>query len=125
VYDYPAQMTSLSRLCEHDSRYAERFELYIGGLELANAFGELTDAKEQENRLENDKKLRGELGKATWPVDPDFISALASLQPASAKAPARQGGIALGVDRMVLLFTGAKDLNEVMFQSVKDQIENK
>ncbi|TSC84372.1 MAG: Uncharacterized protein G01um101413_667 [Parcubacteria group bacterium Gr01-1014_13] len=117
VYDYPAQMTSLSRLCENDPRYAERFELYIGGLELANAFGELTDAKEQKDRLENDKKLRGELGKPTWPVDPDFIGALES-----GMAPA--GGIALGVDRMVLLFTGAKDLNEVIFNSVSDQLSN-
>ena len=115
VYDYPAQMTSLSRLCEYDDRYAERFELYIGGLELANAFGELTDAKEQKNRLENDKKLRAELDKATWPVDPDFINALQS-----GIAPA--GGIALGVDRMVLLFTGAKDINEVIFNSVADQL---
>ena len=117
VYDYPARMTSLSRLCEHDSRYAERFELYIGGLELANAYGELTDAEEQKNRLENDKELRAKLGKAIWPVDPDFISALRS-------GIASAGGIALGVDRMVLLFTGAKDLNEVIFQSVSDQLSN-
>ncbi len=116
VYDYPVQMTSLSRLCAHDNRYAERFELYVGGLELANAFGELTDAKEQKDRLENDKKLRGELGKPTWPVDPDFIEALQS-----GIAPA--GGIALGVDRMVLLFTGAKDINEAIFGSISDQID--
>ncbi len=117
VYDFPAQMTSLSRLCEQDNRYAERFELYVGGLELANAFGELTDAKEQKDRLEKDKNLRSELGKTTWPVDPDFIQALQS-----GIAPA--GGIALGVDRMVLLFTGAKDLNEVIFGSVSDQLSN-
>ena len=122
IYDYPVQMTSLSRLCEYDHRYAERFELYIGGLELANAYGELTDAEEQKKRLEKDRELRARLGKETWPVDSDFIEALASLRPASAEAMARQGGIALGVDRMVLLFTGAKDLNEVIFQSVKDQI---
>jgi lysyl-tRNA synthetase class 2 len=117
VYDYPAQMTSLSRLCENDPRYAERFELYIGGLELANAFGELTDANEQKKRLENDKELRSKLGKATWPVDADFIAALQSgISPA--------GGIALGVDRMVLLFTGARDLNEVIFGSINDQLSN-
>ena len=116
VYDYPARMSSLSRLCGYDNRYAERFELYIGGLELANAYGELTDAKEQKKRLESDKKLRQELGKTIWPVDPDFISALESGLP-----PA--GGIALGVDRMVLLFTGAKDLNEAVFGSIKDQLE--
>ena len=116
VYDYPAIMTSLSRLCE-DNRYAERFELYIGGLEIANAFGELTDADEQFKRLDEDRQKREKLGKETWPVDPEFISALKSgLGDGSA------GGIALGVDRMVLLFTGAKDLNEVIFQSVADQL---
>jgi lysyl-tRNA synthetase class 2 len=115
VYDYPAQMASLSRLCAKDKRYAERFELYAGGLELANAFGELTDADEQNSRLEADKALRGKSGKDVYAVDPEFISALRSGMPAAS-------GIALGVDRMVLLFTGAKDLNEVIFQSVKDQI---
>ena len=119
VYDYPACMASLSRLCERDNRYAERFELYVGGLELANAFGELTDANEQKKRLEKDRELRAKLGKATWPVDEDFINALAGL-PATALV---QAGVALGVDRMVLLFTGAKDLNEVIFGAVADQIE--
>ncbi len=117
VYDYPACMTSLSRLCEHDNRYAERFELYIGGLELANAFGELTDAKVQEKQLQKDMELRKKLGKETWPVDKDFIAALQSGIPTA-------GGIALGVDRMVVLFTEAKDINEVIFGAVKDQIEN-
>lgn len=115
VHDFPAQMTSLSRLCEDDSRYAERFELYVGGLELANAFGELTDAHVQKQKLEEDLVKRKALGKETWPVDPDFIGALES-------GIASAGGIAMGVDRMVLLFTGAKDLNEVIFQSVKDQL---
>ncbi len=119
VYDYPAAMCSLSRPCARDPRYAERFELYAGGLELANAFGELTNADEQKERLEKDKELRQKLGKETWPVDPDFISALASLH---GVAKGEASGIALGVDRMVLLFTGARDLNEVMFQSVKDQV---
>lgn len=120
VYDFPAQMTSLSRLCAHDSRYAERFELYIGGLEIANAFGELTDAAEQKKKLEEDRAKRKQLGKEIWPVDPDFINALAALP---AGALAEVGGIALGVDRMVVLFTGAKDINEVIFGSIKDQID--
>jgi len=115
VYDYPAVMSSLSRRCTVDPRYAERFELYIGGLELANAFGELVDAKEQKIRLEEDKENRNSLKKEIWPVDPDFISALQSGIPEA-------GGIALGVDRMVLLFTKARDINEVIFQSIKDQI---
>ena len=118
IYDYPAGMASLSRLCAHDNRYAERCELYIGGLELSNAFGELTDAGEQKRRLEKDKESRQELKKEIWPVDPDFIAALAGL-PAEALA---QAGVALGVDRMVLLFTSAKDLNETIFEAVADQL---
>ena len=114
VYDYPAQMCSLSQLCD-DERYAQRAELYIGGLELANGFGELVDPVVQKNNLEQDKQLRTELGRETWDVDNDFIKALeAGIKSA--------GGIALGVDRMVVLFTGARDINEVIFQSVSDQI---
>ncbi|MBI5729364.1 MAG: EF-P lysine aminoacylase GenX [Candidatus Magasanikbacteria bacterium] len=115
VYDYPKRLSSLSRACAHDARYAERFELYIAGLEIANAFGELTDATEQQARLEADQALRAKLGRPTWPVDPSFIAALRSGMPEA-------GGIALGVDRMVLLFTGAKDINEVIFQSISDQL---
>jgi elongation factor P--(R)-beta-lysine ligase len=135
VYDYPARMSSLSIRCDVDDRYAERFELYFAGLELANAFGELLDADEQKLRLEEDRKLREKLSKETWPVDPDFIAALRSGIPAAnlssvgglpRRSPkrAKAGGIALGIDRMVLLFTGARDLNEVIFQSVSDQIQN-
>ncbi|MCX6779617.1 MAG: EF-P lysine aminoacylase EpmA [Candidatus Magasanikbacteria bacterium] len=115
VYDYPAQLCSLSKKCEDDARYAQRAELYIGGLELANGFGELVDARAQKDNLEKDKALRARLNRPIWSVDPDFIAALESgIKPA--------GGIALGVDRMVLLFTGALDINEVIFQSVKDQL---
>lgn len=119
IYDYPAQMASLSRLCARDSRYAERVECYIGGLELCNGFGELTDAEEQKKRLEKDKELRQKLGKEVWPVDEDFIDALASLH---GVAKGEASGVALGVDRMVLLFTGARDLNEVIFGAIKDQL---
>ncbi|MFA6548106.1 MAG: EF-P lysine aminoacylase EpmA [Candidatus Magasanikbacteria bacterium] len=124
ICDYPAQMCSLSKLCEHDPRYAQRAELYIGGLELANGFGELTDSKMQRFNLEKDQALRGQLGKEVWPIDEDFIKALDSLKPAFAEASARQGGIALGVDRMVVLFTEARDIDEVIFQSVADQLGN-
>ncbi len=127
IYDYPAQMASLSRLCNHDPRYAERVECYIGGLELSNGFGELTDADEQLRRLEKDRELRVKLGKENWPVDPDFIAALRSgIGTGGSPRQSSEGtaaGIALGVDRMVLLFTGAKDINEVMFGSVKDQLD--
>ena len=112
IYDYPAQMCSLSRPAK-DPRYAERFELYIGGLELANAFGELTDAESQKNNLEEDRKKRKQLGCEVYDVDGNFIDAIKSgIQPA--------GGIALGIDRMIMLFTGARDINEVIFQSASD-----
>ncbi len=115
VYDYPAQMCSLSKKCDNNSHYAERAELYVGGLELANGFGELVDAAAQRDNLEKDKALRARLNRPTWEVDRDFIAALESgIKPA--------GGIALGVDRMVLLFTGARDINEVIFQSAQDQL---
>ncbi len=115
VCDYPAQMCSLSQKCQKNPRYAERAELYVGGLEIANGFGELVDAAVQRENLEKDKALRAHLNRPTWQVDPGFISALESgIKPA--------GGIALGVDRMVLLFTGARDINEVIFQSAKDQL---
>ncbi len=115
VYDYPRQMCSLSRVCPGDDRYAERAELYIAGLELANGFGELIDPAEQYKRLEADRALREKLAKPTWPVDPDFIAALGSGIPEA-------GGIALGIDRMIVLFTGARSINEVLFQSVADQL---
>lgn len=117
VFDYPASMCSLSKKCEDDERYAQRAELYIGSLELANGFGELLDAELQATNLRKDSALRERLGRPTWPLDSDFIAALvAGIKPA--------GGIALGVDRMVLLFTGARDINEVIFQSASDQLSN-
>ncbi len=116
IYDYPAQMTSLSELCE-DKNYAQRFECYIGGVELCNAFGELIDAQKQRENLEKDRNLRQELGKEVYPIDKEFIEALQSgMKPA--------GGIALGLDRLIMLFTGVNDINEIIFMPAKDQVEN-
>lgn len=131
VYDYPAQMCSLSKLSS-DPRYAERFELYIGGLEIANAFGEQTDPGEQKRKLEIDRSLRKKLGKETWPVDEDFILALGVLKvqlDSSPPLPRPSGdllgaaGIALGLDRMVILCTDARDINEVIFNNLSDQLK--
>lgn len=116
VYDYPARMCSLSKLTENDPRYAERFELYVGGLEVANAFGELLDPIEQEKRLKEDQALRSKLGRKIWSIDQDFIKALANIEVKQA------AGIALGLDRMVVLCTGAKDINEVIFSNISDQL---
>ena len=112
VYDYPAQMCSLSKPSKNLG-YAERVEVYIGGLEIANGFGELIDAEKQKNNLEEDRKKRNELGREIYDVDMDFINALESGIPSA-------GGIAMGMDRVVMLFTGAKDVNEAIFQSAAD-----
>jgi lysyl-tRNA synthetase class 2 len=106
VYNYPAQMAALSRLCPKNPRYAERFELYVNGLELANAFSELTDPVEQKKRLLEEQKLRKKLGKPIFDLDEEFISSLKSMPPAA--------GIALGIDRLVMLITGCKNINDVL-----------
>jgi len=95
--DWPVQMAGLARTKLRDPRYAERVELYIGGLELANGFSELTDADEQLRRFRADQRLRRKLGKPAYPIDMDFISALRRMPPTA--------GIALGVDRLVMLLT--------------------
>jgi lysyl-tRNA synthetase class 2 len=104
--DYPISMASLSKPKESDPRFAERFELYVCGVELANAFSELTDAAEQRRRydIEMDEKQR--LYGERYPLDEDFIEALERGLPPS-------GGIALGIDRLVMLATGADDINDV------------
>jgi lysyl-tRNA synthetase class 2 len=108
LMDWPIQMAALSRKKASDPRYAERFEVYIAGLELGNAFSELTDPIEQENRLKNEQKLRAKMKKEVYNIDKEFIQALKIGMPPS-------GGIAMGVDRIVMLFTDAKSIEEVLF----------
>ncbi len=108
IYDYPVQMAALSRPKPEDPRFAERFELYVCGIELANAFGELTDAKIQRQRFIADMDLKQKIYGERWPVDEDFIAALEYGMPES-------GGIALGIDRLVMLATGAKDIKQVLW----------
>ena len=107
LHDFPAPLAALSRLREDDLTVAERFELYAGGLELANAFGELTDPDEQVRRLEQDQRQRKEMGREVYPVDRRFVEALREGMPPSA-------GIALGVDRLVMLLTGASHIDAVV-----------
>jgi len=106
VYNYPAQMAALARLSPEDNRYAERFELYMNGLELANAFSELTDTTEQKKRLIEERELRQKLGKPIYDLDEEFLTALKSMPPAA--------GIALGVDRLVMILIGCKNINNVL-----------
>lgn len=108
LYDYPVSMAALSRPKDEDPRFAERFELYVCGVELANAFGELTDAKVQRARFEADMALKKKLYGVDWPVDEDFIAALELGMPES-------GGIALGIDRLAMLACGTDDIADVLW----------
>ncbi len=111
LYDYPLSMAALSRRKASDPRVAERFELYVAGLELANAFGELTDAAEQRRRFVADQVRKQELYGETYPVDADFLAALEHGLPECA-------GIALGFDRLVMLATGAEQIDDVLWLPV-------
>ena len=108
LYDYPVSMASLSRRKPSDPRFAERFELYVCGIELANAFSELTDAAEQEQRYHEEMAIKNELYGTQYPIDEDFIAALKHGMPES-------GGIALGIDRFAMLASGADDIEQVLW----------
>ena len=100
-----------ARVSVRDPTLCERFELYVCGLELANAFGELTDAAEQRRRFEADVAKKRELYGETYPIDEDFLAALAHGMPESA-------GIALGFDRLVMLASGATHIDDVLWAPV-------
>ena len=106
VFDWPAPLGALARRKTDDPRVVERFELYAGGLELANAFGELTDPVEQRARFVEESQLRASRGKATYPIDEKLLAALAVMPPTS--------GVALGFDRLVMFVLGATDIREVV-----------
>ncbi len=105
--DWPAPLAALARRKPGEPLTALRFEAYVGGIELANAFGELTDPVEQRARFEDDQRIRRERGRAVYPVDDKLIAALAEGVPPSA-------GIALGFDRLVMLATGAPAIDHVL-----------
>ncbi len=105
--DYPARMASLSRIKSGDPAVCERFELYAGGLELANAFSELTDPVEQRRRFEDDNAARRALGKPELPIDGELLAALERGLPECA-------GVALGFDRLLMLLLGASDVRDVV-----------
>lgn len=104
--DYPAAAAALALCRPGPPPVAERWELYIAGMELANAFTELTDAKEQRRRFEECAAERRALGKEVYPLDEEFLAALERGMP-----PA--GGVALGVDRLVMLMANAASIEEV------------
>jgi len=106
VFDWPAPLGALARRKPGNPAVVERFELYAGGLELANAFGELTDAVEQRARFEAESAVRAARGKAVYPLDEKLLRALATMPPTS--------GIALGFDRLVMFLLGASAVRDVM-----------
>jgi lysyl-tRNA synthetase class 2 len=107
VIEWPVALASLSRVKANDPRVAERFELYLGRLELANAFAELTDTDEQRRRCEEDNAERLRTGRPALPLDEDFLGALAAGMPPSA-------GIALGLDRLMMVLTDAASIDDVL-----------
>lgn len=107
LYDYPASQAALARKKESDPRLAERFELYICGVELTNAFSELTNWQEQESRLQAQVATRKKNDQPNWDYDHDFIAALKQGLPVT-------GGIALGVDRFIMLMADAPDIISVL-----------
>ncbi|CAH2031467.1 EF-P lysine aminoacylase EpmA [Trichlorobacter ammonificans] len=104
--DYPAEMAALARLKGDDPRYAERFELYAGGLELANGFSELSDPVEQRLRFGAANAVRVTRGMEPLPLPEPFLAELPALPPSA--------GIALGIDRLVMLTTGCATIDEVV-----------
>jgi lysyl-tRNA synthetase class 2 len=108
---YPLPEAALARPAA-DPRLAERFELYACGVELANGYGELTDAAEQRRRFEQAMAEKERRYGERYPLDPDFIAALATMPPSS--------GIALGFDRLVMLATGATRIEQVLWAPVAD-----
>jgi lysyl-tRNA synthetase class 2 len=105
--EYPATQASLARKKPEDPRVAERFELYVAGVELCNGFGELTDPVEQRARFEHDRAERARLGKPVYPIDERFLEALTRGMPPS-------GGNAIGLDRLVALATGSTSIADVL-----------
>jgi lysyl-tRNA synthetase class 2 len=106
VFDWPAPLGALARRKADDPRLVERFELYANGLELANAFGELTDEAEQRARFVAESETRARLGKTVYALDERLLEALPHMPPTA--------GVALGLDRLVMLALGAADVRDVV-----------
>jgi len=110
LYEYPSALAALARRKPGDARLAERFELYAWGVELANGFGELTDPAEQRRRFEAEMAEKARIYGERYPIDEDFLAALAAMPEAS--------GVALGFDRLVMLTTGAAHIEQVIWTPV-------
>ncbi len=106
LYDYPASLAALARLKPENKTVAERFELYVGGIELANGFSELNDAAEQRVRFQDELKKMNEWGRGSPAMPERFLHALDHMPEAA--------GIALGVDRLMMVLTGAEAIDDVV-----------
>lgn len=113
LYDYPVSEAALARRKPSDPRVAERFELYVAGVELANAFGELTDPVEQRRRFEADMAEKERIYGERYPIEENFLAALEKMPPAS--------GCALGLDRLVMLATGAERIEDVIWTPIEEE----
>ncbi|MEQ8441534.1 MAG: EF-P lysine aminoacylase EpmA [Alphaproteobacteria bacterium] len=111
LYDYPISMAALARRKPGSDLWAERVELYVCGVELANGFSELTDAEEQRARFDWDMALKRKLYGVAYPVDESFLDALSQMPQAA--------GMAMGFDRLVMLLTGAERINDVLWAPVE------
>ena len=107
LYEYPVCEAALAQVSPRDPRVAERFELYVCGVELANGFGELTDPAQQRARFEIEMAKKARVYDQRYPLDEEFLTALAHMPPAS--------GVALGFDRLVMLATGAPSVDSVLW----------
>jgi len=107
IYDYPASQSALARISRNDERVAERFELFIDGIEIANGFHELTDANEQRQRFNNENVMRQQAGSEQLPIDENLLAALEVGLPDCA-------GVALGIDRLLMLMTDSDSISDVV-----------
>jgi lysyl-tRNA synthetase class 2 len=110
--EYPTVMSALARPKPADTRLAERFEIYVCGVEIANGFGELTDPVEQRRRLAHEMAEKERIYHERYPIDDDFLAALRTMPPSC--------GVALGFDRLVMLATGATRLDQVIWTPVDE-----
>jgi EF-P lysine aminoacylase GenX len=113
IYDFPAQFAPLAKPSDKDSRVKERFELYLFGIELADAYSELINSEEQKKQFAREQRQRRLLGKIEIKPDWDFIAALKSGLPSCS-------GVALGVDRLLMILTDKTDIDEVILFSGED-----
>ena len=112
IYDYPAKLAALAKIRKSDPNVAERFELYIGGLELANGFSELTDAREQKQRFKEASEARTRKNWARYPLPEKFLTALEHLPPCA--------GIALGIDRLAMILVNTDKIDDVVTFTPED-----